>query len=76
MVRVLDFSARFVAVNGVMCFLIHEESVPTDGKQLFIPLLTPVTLMRQLGANIRMKESGNVLEIAVFFCGRDMCTIS
>ena len=27
------------------------------------PPLTPITIMRQLGANIRMKDSGDVLEI-------------
>ena len=35
----------------------------TDGRQQFIPPLTPITIMRQLGAYIRMKESGDVLEI-------------
>ena len=34
-----------------------------DGRQQFIPPLTPITIMRQLGANIRMKDSGDVLEI-------------
>ena len=33
-----------------MRFLVLEESVSTDGKQEFIPPVTPVTLMRQLGA--------------------------
>ena len=44
--RVLDFPAGIVGVNGVMRFLVLEESVSTDGKQQFIPPLTPVTLMR------------------------------
>ena len=35
----------------------------SDGKQQFIPPLTPITLMRQLGANVRMRESGDVLEL-------------
>ena len=34
-----------------------------DGRQQFIPPLTPIAFMRQLGANIRMKDSGDVLEI-------------
>ena len=34
-----------------------------DGRQEFIPPLTPITIMRQLGVNIRMKESGDALEI-------------
>ena len=52
LVRVLDFPAGVVGVNGVLRILVLEESVSTDGKQQFIPPLTPVTLMRQLGANI------------------------
>ena len=63
MVRVPDFPAGFLGVNGVMRFLALEQPVSTDGKQQFIPPLTPVTLMRQLGASIRMKESGDVLEV-------------
>ena len=35
----------------------------TDGRQQVIPPLTPITIMRQLEANIRMKDSGDVLEI-------------
>ena len=46
-----------------MRFLVLEEPMSTDGRQQFIPPLTSVTLMRQLGANIRMKDSGDVLEI-------------
>ena len=46
-----------------MRFLVLEEPVSPDGKQQFIPPLTPITLMRQLGAKIRMKESGDVLEL-------------
>ena len=38
-------------------------ALSTDGRQQFIPPLTPITIMRQLGANIRMKENGDVLEI-------------
>ena len=34
-----------------------------DGRQQFIPPLTPITIMRQLGANVRMKDGGDVLEI-------------
>ena len=34
-----------------------------DGRQQFIPPLTPITIVRQLGANIRMKESGDVLKL-------------
>ena len=52
-----------VDMNGVMRFLVLEESVSNDAKQQFIPPLAPVTLMRQRSANIRMKESGDVLEI-------------
>ena len=62
-VQVLDFPAGIVGVNGVMRFLVLEEPMSTDGRQQFIPPLTPITLMRQLGANIRMKESGDVLEV-------------
>ena len=62
-VQVMDFRAGIVGVSGVMRFLVLEEPVSTDGRQQFIPPLTPVTLMRQLGVNIRMKESGDVLEI-------------
>ena len=62
-VQVLDFHAGLVGVNGVMRFLVLEEPMSTDGRQQFIPPLTPITIMRQLGANIRMKESGDVLEI-------------
>ena len=61
--RVLDFPAGIVGVNGVMRFLVLEEPESPDGKQQFIPPLTPITLMRQLGANIRMRESGDVLEL-------------
>ena len=57
-VRILDFPAGIVGVNGVMKFVVLEELVSTDGKQQFIPPLTPVTLVRQLGANNR-----DVLEI-------------
>ena len=62
-VQVLDFLVGIVGVNGVMRFLVLEEPMSTDGRQQFIPPLTPITIMRQLGANIRMKESGDVLEI-------------
>ena len=61
--KVLDFPAGIVGVNGVMRFLVLEEPMSADGRQQFIPPLTPITIMRQLGANIRMKESGDVLEI-------------
>ena len=61
--RVLDFLAGIVGVNGVMRFLVLEEPVSPDGKQLFSPPATPTTLMRQLGAKIRMRESGDVLEL-------------
>ena len=46
-----------------MRFLVLEEPMSTDGRQQFIPPLTPITIMRQLGAHIRMKDSGDVLEI-------------
>ena len=46
-----------------MRFLVLEEPMSADGRQQFIPPLTPITIMRQLGANIRMKDSGDVLEI-------------
>ena len=49
-VQVLDLPAGIVGVNGVMRFLVLEEP-------------TSITIMRQLGANIRMKDSGDVLEI-------------
>ena len=62
-VQVLDFLAGIVGVDGVMRFLVLEEPMSTDGRQQFIPPLTPITIMRQLGANIRMKDSGDVLEI-------------
>ena len=62
-VQVLDFPARIVGVNGVMRFLVLEEPMSVDGRQQFIPPLTLITTMRQLGANIRMKDSGDVLEI-------------
>ena len=52
-----------VGVNAVMRFLVLEEPTSTDERQQFIPPLTPITIMRQLGANIRMKDSGDVLEI-------------
>ena len=58
-VQVLDFPAGIVVVNGVMRFLVLEEPMSTDGRQP----LTPITIMRQLGANIRMKESDDVLEL-------------
>ena len=57
------FPAGIVGVNGVMRFLVLEEPMSADGRQQFIPPLTPITIMRQLGANIRMKDSGDVLEI-------------
>ena len=62
-VQVLDFPAGIVGVNGVMRFLVLEEPMSVDGRQQFIPPLTPVTIMRQLGANIRLKDGGDVLEI-------------
>ena len=61
--RDLDFPAGIVGVNGVMRFLVLEEPESPNGKQQFIPPFTPMTLMRQLGANIRMRESGDVLEL-------------
>ena len=61
-VQVLDFPAGIVGVNGMMRFLVVEEPMSADGRQQFIPPLTPITIMRQLGANIRMKGSGDVLE--------------
>ena len=62
-VQVLDFPAGIVGVNGVMRFLVLKEPKSTDGRQQFIPPLTPLKIMSQLGAKIRMKESGDVLEI-------------
>ena len=62
-VQVLDFPAGIVGVNGVMRFLVLEEPMSADGRQQFIPPLTPITIMRQLEANIRMKDTGDVLEI-------------
>ena len=62
-VQVLYFPAGIVGVNGVMRFLVLEEPMSADGRQQFIPPLTPIMIMRQLGANIRMKDSGDVLEI-------------
>ena len=62
-VQVLEFPAGIEGVNGVMRFLVQEEPMSADGRQQFIPPLTPITIMRQLGANIRMKDSGDVLEI-------------
>ena len=61
--QVLDFPAGIVGVNRVMRFLVLEEPMTADGRQLFIPPLPPITIMRQLGANIRMKDGGDVLEI-------------
>ena len=46
-----------------MWFLVLKEPISSDGRKLFIPPLTPVTLMRPLGANIRMNDSGDLLEI-------------
>ena len=62
-VQVLVFARGIVGVNGVMRFMVLEEPMSTDGRRQFIPPLTPITIMRQLGANIRMKDSGDVLEI-------------
>ena len=62
-VQVLDLPAGIVGVNGVMRFLVLEDPMSTDGRQQFTPPLTPVTITRQLRANFRMKESGDVLEI-------------
>ena len=62
-VQVLDFLAGIVSVNGVMLLLVFEEPMSTDGRPQFIPPLTPITIMRQVEANIRMKDSGDVLEI-------------
>ena len=53
-VQVLDFPAGIVGVNGVIRFLVLEEPMLADGRQQFIP---PITIMRQLGANIRVKDS-------------------
>ena len=83
-VQVLDFLAGIVGANGVMRFLVLEEPMSTDGRQQFIPPVTPITIMRQLGANIRMKESGDVLEIeddqgtthTEKMLSQDTCTIS
>ena len=61
--QVLDFPAGIVGANGVMRFLVLEEPMSTDGRQQFIPPLTPITIMRHSGANIRMKDSGDLLEI-------------
>ena len=61
-VQVLDFPAGIVGVNGVIRFLVLEETMSADGRQQFIPPLTPITIMRQLGANIRMKDGGDVLK--------------
>ena len=57
--RVLDFIAGIIRVNGGIRFLVLEETMSPHGKQQFIPPLTPITLMRQLGANIRMREREN-----------------
>ena len=43
-----------------MRFLVLEEPMSAEGTQQFVPPLTPITVMRQLGANIRMKDSGDV----------------
>ena len=59
-VQVLDFFAGIAGVNGVMRFLVLEEPMSAGGRQQFIP---PITIMRQLGANIRMKDGSDVLEI-------------
>ena len=59
--QVLDFPDEFV--GGVMRFLVLEETMSADGRQRFIPPLTPTAIMRQLRANVRMKDSGDVLEI-------------
>ena len=39
-----------------MRFLVLEEPMSPDGKQQFIPPLKTISLMRQLGANMRMRE--------------------
>ena len=54
--RVLNFPAGIVGVNGVMRFLVLVEPVSPDGKQQFIPPLKTISLMRQLCANMRMRE--------------------
>ena len=54
--RVLNCPAGIFGVNGVMRFLVLEEPVSPDGKQQFIPPLKTISLMRQLCANIRMRE--------------------
>ena len=54
--RFLNFPAGIVGVNGVMRFLVLEEPMSPDGKQQFIPPLKTISLMRQLGANMRMRE--------------------
>ena len=61
-VQVLDFLAGIKGANGVLRFLVLEEPMSADGRPLFVPPLTSITIMRQLGANIRMKDSGDGLE--------------
>ena len=51
-VPVLEFPAGIVGVNGVMRFLVLEEPVSTNGRQQFLPPLTPITIMLQLRANV------------------------
>ena len=54
-VQVLDLLDGIVGVNGVIRFLVLEEPMSADGRQQFIRPLTPITIMRQVGANLRMK---------------------
>ena len=49
-VQVLDFLAGIVGVNGVMRSLVLEEPMSTDGRQQFIPPLTPITIFAPVGS--------------------------
>ena len=49
-VQLLDFPAGIVGVNGVMRFLVLEEPTSADGRQQFIPPLTPITIYAPAGS--------------------------
>ena len=62
-VQVLDFPAGIVGVNGVMRFLVLEEPISTDGRQTVHSAFDTNNDHAPVGSNIRMKESGDVVEI-------------
>ncbi len=59
---VLDFPAGIAGVNGIMRVKVLEEPFQ-DGVRQTIPILTPVSIMRQLRAQIGFDEHGDTLEV-------------